>query len=296
MSRVPLNHRNLSSLQEDLRVLRLLPEETTPLNESKSNKNSEEKSYDYEDEMESTEEETSVEDTSVEDTSVEEAAQAVLTAFNSLSEEEVEDLDPSYFEAVENAAEVLGDDSVLDEIKRMTAAQVKARKAKAAKCPGETKKWDSKKKKCVTVKRLTRAQKKKRALAAKKYAKRYRESDNSLDNIIERLHSLTSPLAQESDEVGVISDKIVEGFKGVFHSANEIAQRIANELSEEESVDKSDPRYKLGVYFEGIADDAKNILDAIFSGKDVPMEDAIEDLQALTGDVKKGLNKASRIS
>lgn len=345
MSRVPLKNYQVTSLQEDLRVLGLLPADAGNLSEDasavaegkKAKKDYDgdecDKDYDYKDKMGKKAKKEEDEDSELgaafdeafadedEDSAdaleVEEAALEVLEAFYGLSEEEFEDLDESYLNAVERAADVLGVDldeegaignylDSLEEEGKMSAADI-AKRMRAAK--GHTASTSSERQKERAAQRRLgkggRAKKRReyartsggRAALKRAKKKRGRKDESvSLDSIIDRLNGLTAPLAQESEEVGTISDKIVEGYKSLFYSAQRLAQSIATELAEDDDVDQDDPRYQLGVYFEGIADDAKGLLDTIFSGGDIPMEDAIEDLQALSSDLKKGLRKADRVA
>ena len=322
MSQVPLHNHNVSSLEEDLRVLNLLPDSVMSLSESRSNvsKKSTKKDYDYEDEMEDEDvEENDVEENDVEENDsfdfengpaeIEEAARSVVDAFNSLSEDEVDELDDSYVEAVRNAAEVLGldlgleEDEDLDEDEEIDEGSDnknwRQRNLRAKKRRGKRKNTKRSKAAKIALRGTTDAEWKARGKKAAKTRKRHgttKTSDvNGLDNIIERLRGLTTPLAQESNEVGTISDKICEGLKSLHANALRVSTTIAEELAEDD-FDKSDPRYGLGVWFEGICDDAEGLLDRIFEHGDVPMEDAIEDLQALTSDFKKGLAKANRIA
>ena len=307
MSRVPLNSHNVTSLEEDLRVLNLLPADARPLSEDKSGKSKkmddeddedDEDDYDYGDEMA---------DESFDfvkgPAKIKEAARSVMNAFNSLSEDEIDELDDSYIEAVQNAAEVLGIDLDLGEDK-LSNTEINQRTRAGNKNDPEAVARRKAAKKERTKNHAAKQQRRAawaRSAAGKASIARSRKrsvqqrDDGNIDNIIERLRGLTTPLTQQSREVGAISDRIVEGLKSLHMDALKVSTSIAEELAEDD-FDKSDPRYSLGVWFEGIRDDAEGLLNRIFEHGDVPMEDAIEDLQALTSDFKKGLAKANRIA
>lgn len=115
------------------------------------------------------------------------------------------------------------------------------------------------------------------------------EKAESLDNLVSELKSLTQKTESE-DEMQELGNKVIEGFEAVRDTAREIAESIAKELKESnEKVSKDNPRLKLGKYFEGVSGDATMLLKAIAERETTDVDDAIEDLNSLARDLKRGL-------
>ena len=84
--------------------------------------------------------------------------------------------------------------------------------------------------------------------------------------------------------------KIIEGFEAIRDTAEEVAQGLATELREsKETVTERHPRVRLGKYFEGVGGDARLLLRAISERDTTDVDDAIEDLNSLARDLKRGL-------
>lgn len=119
------------------------------------------------------------------------------------------------------------------------------------------------------------------------------EKAESLDALVGELKSLTQQ-TESDDEMQELGAKIVEGFEAIRDTADNAAGGIANELRESKTrVSEDHPRVKLGKYFEGVANDARLILRAIAERDTTDVDDAIEDLNSLTFDLKKGLARLS---
>jgi hypothetical protein len=115
------------------------------------------------------------------------------------------------------------------------------------------------------------------------------EKAESLDALVSELKGLTQKTESE-DEMQELGNKIIEGFEAVRDTAQEIAESIAKELKESnERVTEAHPRLKLGKFFEGLSGDAKLLLKAISERETTDVDDAIEDLNSLARDLKKGL-------
>jgi len=54
-------------------------------------------------------------------------------------------------------------------------------------------------------------------------------------------------------------------------------------------VTEGHPRVRLGKYFEGVGNDARLLLKAISENNTTDVDDAIEDLNSLSRDLKRGL-------
>ena len=87
-----------------------------------------------------------------------------------------------------------------------------------------------------------------------------------------------------------LGNKIIEGFEAIRDTSEEVAQGLATELREsKEKVASDNPRLRLGKYFEGVSGDAKLLLRAISERQTTDVDDAIEDLNSLARDLKRGL-------
>lgn len=116
------------------------------------------------------------------------------------------------------------------------------------------------------------------------------EKAESLDALVGELKQLTQEVTNEDEDMQALGNKIIEGFESIRDTAQGVAERIAAELKEsKEEVTQNHPRVKLGKYFEGVANDAKLILRAIAERDNTDVDDAIEDLNSLAADLKKGL-------
>lgn len=115
------------------------------------------------------------------------------------------------------------------------------------------------------------------------------EKAESLNNLVGELKALTQQ--QESDdEMQSLGNRIIEGFEAIRDTASEVATGLANELRESnEKVTEGHPRVRLGKYFEGVANDARLLLKAISENHATDVDDAIEDLNSLARDLKRGL-------
>jgi hypothetical protein len=115
------------------------------------------------------------------------------------------------------------------------------------------------------------------------------EKAESLDSLVGELKSLTQR-HESDDEMQDLGNKIIEGFEAIRDTATEVFQNIASELKESnEKVTESHPRVRLGKYFEGVSNDAKLLLKAISERETTDVDDAIEDLNSLARDLKRGL-------
>lgn len=115
------------------------------------------------------------------------------------------------------------------------------------------------------------------------------EKAESLSNLVGELKALTQQ-TESDDEMQELGTKIVEGFEAIRDTADEVAHGLAAELREsKETVTENHPRVRLGKYFEGVASDAKLLLRAISEHEATDIDDAIEDLNSLSRDLKRGL-------
>lgn len=313
---IPLDSHNLTPLAEDLRLLNLMPGSAKPISESKDDKgkkaDKDDEGYNYGDKLKDDkdkkeseasdadpveEDEETVDPVEEDEESDEEVTEAqlekafrVLEHFDAMSEDDVDELSEEQLDLVETAHHLLE-----KRRKKMSAASYQKWKKSMRTQTGAEKKAN---RKAAKARKLDVSGKRKRARQEKLKTGGRSESNDEVDSILERLKSLGSTTeVQESDEVGVLSDKIVEGFKGVFKSADEIANRIATELGESEDVSNDDPRFQCGEYFHGIAEDAKGILNAIFAeDSEIELSDAVEDLQGLTRDLKKGIAQMEKVA
>jgi hypothetical protein len=115
------------------------------------------------------------------------------------------------------------------------------------------------------------------------------EKAESVDALVGELKALTQK-TESDDEMQELGNKVVEGFESIRDTAQEIAESIAKELKESrEKVTESNPRLKLGKFFEGVSGDAKLLLKAISEREQTDVDDAIEDLNSLARDLKRGL-------
>lgn len=121
------------------------------------------------------------------------------------------------------------------------------------------------------------------------------EKAESLDSLVSELKQLTASVQAESeDEMQELGAKIIEGFEAIRDTATGLAEQIAAQLKESnERVSESHPRVKLGRFFESVAADARMLLNAIATRDTTDVDDAIEDLNSLSRDLKKGLAQLS---
>jgi len=115
------------------------------------------------------------------------------------------------------------------------------------------------------------------------------EKAESLSNLVGELKQLTQQ-TESDDEMQSLGNKIIEGFEAIRDTATEVAQGLAAELRESrETVTEGHPRVRLGKYFEGVGNDARLLLRAISERDNTDVDDAIEDLNSLSRDLKRGL-------
>lgn len=118
------------------------------------------------------------------------------------------------------------------------------------------------------------------------------EKAESVENTLKELKGIlegrtTAPSDSEMQELG---NKIIEGYEHIRDVAGGFVEHFTKELKEStDKVDAKDPRVKLGKYFESIHRNAATILNGIANNEQTDVDDAIEDLQSLTKDLKKGL-------
>ena len=115
------------------------------------------------------------------------------------------------------------------------------------------------------------------------------EKAESLSSLVGELKALTQQ-TESDDEMHTLGAKIIEGFEAIRDTAEEVAQGLATELREsKETVTERHPRVRLGKYFEGVGGDARLLLRAISERDTTDVDDAIEDLNSLARDLKRGL-------
>jgi len=115
------------------------------------------------------------------------------------------------------------------------------------------------------------------------------EKAESLSALVGELKSLTQQ-TESNDEMQDLGNKIIEGFEAIRDTASEVAHGIASQLRESnEKVKADNPKVRLGKYFEGVAGDATLLLKAISERETTDVDDAIEDLNSLSRDLKRGL-------
>ena len=115
------------------------------------------------------------------------------------------------------------------------------------------------------------------------------EKAESLSNLVGELKALTQQ-TESDDEMQDLGNKIIEGFEAIRDTASEVYHNLAAELREsDQKVTQKHPRVRLGKYFEGVSNDAKLLLKAISENHTTDVDDAIEDLNSLSRDLKRGL-------
>ena len=115
------------------------------------------------------------------------------------------------------------------------------------------------------------------------------EKAESLNGLVGELKALTQQ-TESDDEMQSLGTKIIEGFEAIRDTSEEVAQGLASELRESnEKITESHPRVRLGKYFEGLGGDARLLLRAISERDNTDVDDAIEDLNSLARDLKRGL-------
>lgn len=115
------------------------------------------------------------------------------------------------------------------------------------------------------------------------------EKAESLNNLVGELKSLTQQ-TESNDEMQALGNRIIEGFEAIRDTATEVASGLAAELKESnQKVTADHPRVRLGKYFEGVGNDARLLLKAISENHTTDVDDAIEDLNSLSRDLKRGL-------
>jgi hypothetical protein len=115
------------------------------------------------------------------------------------------------------------------------------------------------------------------------------EKAESLSNLVGELKALTQQ-TESDDEMQSLGNKIIEGFEAIRDTASEVYHGLAAELREsDQKVTQKHPRVRLGKYFEGVSNDAKLLLKAISENQTTDVDDAIEDLNSLSRDLKRGL-------
>jgi hypothetical protein len=118
------------------------------------------------------------------------------------------------------------------------------------------------------------------------------EKAEAVENTLKELKGIIEgrTSAPTEDEMQELGTKIIEGYEHIRDVAGGFVEHFTNELKGvKEAVDAKDPRVKLGKYFESIHRNAATILDGIAKNEQTDVDDAIEDLQSLTRDLKKGL-------
>ena len=115
------------------------------------------------------------------------------------------------------------------------------------------------------------------------------EKAESLNGLVGELKALTQQ-TESDDEMQELGTKIIEGFEAIRDTAVEVAQGLVAELRESsEKVGADHPRVRLGKYFEGVGNDARLLLRSISENSTTDVDDAIEDLNSLSRDLKRGL-------
>lgn len=126
------------------------------------------------------------------------------------------------------------------------------------------------------------------------YSPRHRSqpapTNEGLESLVSELKSLQSQVAESepSAEQLAISSQLIEGFEAVRDTAAAVFKGIDAELAESKAVE-GDPRLAARAHFEGIANDAAEILNAIATGE-VEIADAAADLNTISDDLKAGLD------
>lgn len=116
------------------------------------------------------------------------------------------------------------------------------------------------------------------------------EKAESVEALVSELKALTAAPSTEQKATEALGAKIIEGFEHIRDTATSVVAKLHAELKEsKEQVTANHPRVKLGKYFEGVASDAKMLLQSIAQNESTDIDDAMEDLNSLAGDLKKGL-------
>jgi hypothetical protein len=122
-------------------------------------------------------------------------------------------------------------------------------------------------------------------------------NEASLDSLVSDLKSLQASVVESEPtaEQLAVSQKLIEGFEAVRDTAGSVFQSIDKELSESKNVTEGDARVAARDHFEGIANDAAEILNAIASGQ-VEIADAASDLNTISDDLKQGLDALNGVA
>jgi hypothetical protein len=154
----------------------------------------------------------------------------------------------------------------------------------------------SKKGKRETAKRQKRAE-----LAAKGQAGRFgiefsdvKTDGSAISELVSDLADLRSALV-ESTQPETTFEELLEGFTSVHDTATAIYEKIAAEVTEAEDVDPDeDERVQIGRHFEGIANDAAAIIEAI-KNEEADIAEASEDLAKIAADLHEAMEAMKEI-
>lgn len=112
-----------------------------------------------------------------------------------------------------------------------------------------------------------------------------------LDALVSELKSIQQSVVESGPtaEQLEVSQRLIEGFEAVRDTAAAVFKGIDAELAESKNVAEGDARVSARAFFEGIANDAGEILNAIATGE-VEIADAAADLNTISADLKQGLD------
>ena len=121
------------------------------------------------------------------------------------------------------------------------------------------------------------------------------ESASSLAELDAHLSELRSVVSPRNAVVESVSNKLLDGLKGIYDKATSYYEAVATEIKEsEERVADDDSRVAIGRHFESIANDAYSVAELIAEGE-VDLHDAADDMQALAADLEDALEATKKI-
>jgi len=119
----------------------------------------------------------------------------------------------------------------------------------------------------------------------------------SLGQLVSDLQSIKQAVMESgpSSEQVVLSENIIAGLESIRDTSAEVANRITSDLAESKNVSEKDERHSATSYFASLAEDAAGQLALIAEGN-LDIEDAVENLNQLAEELKKGLDLLKEVA
>jgi len=121
-------------------------------------------------------------------------------------------------------------------------------------------------------------------ITGKKMAADVEPQGSPISELVQHLNDLRE--AVQSDDSA--AEELVDGLRSVFETATTFYERIAEEVSSDESIEEEDkeddPRVAMGRHLESIAEDSAAVAQRIVEGE-ADINDAADDLRALAADL-----------